>query len=44
LKWPASPDSSSLASPSLERGARRKRLFFGEDDSALYRDLLTSKQ
>jgi hypothetical protein len=35
-----SPDSSSLAFPimSRERGARRERVFFGEDDHALYRD------
>jgi hypothetical protein len=27
---------------SRERGARRERVFFGEDDDALYRDLLAS--
>ena len=43
--WPVSPDSSSQAFPlmSRERGARRGRVFFGEDDDALYRDLLASQ-
>ena len=43
--WPASPDSSSPAFPitSRERGARRERVFIGEDDDALYRDLLASQ-
>ena len=41
----ASPDSSSPAFPimSRERGARRERVFVGEDDDALYRDLLASQ-
>ncbi|HKN28451.1 MAG TPA: hypothetical protein VJY34_11430 [Roseiarcus sp.] len=26
-----------------QRGARRERVFFGEDDDALYRDLLASQ-
>jgi hypothetical protein len=33
----------AFAIMSRERGARRERLVFGEDDDALYRDLLASQ-
>jgi len=41
---PHRPIRRPLAFPitSRERGARRERVFFGEDDDALYRDLLAS--
>ena len=38
-----SPDSSPFPITSRERARRREQVFFGDDDTVLYRDLLASQ-